>query len=327
MLFVTIAIALLFDFLNGFNDSAAMVASVVSSRALSPRKALLLAAIGGFAGPFLFGVAVAKTIGGDLFSAQVLAPSVILAALLGAVFWGGVTWYFGIPSSSSHALIGGLMGAVIMASGVDAVHWPALEKIVLALALSPPLGFLAGFLLTRLIYFLARNATPRVNDLFRLLQVFTSFGLSLSHGTNDAQKTMGVVTLLLLIEGVIPTFHVPLWVIAASASAMALGTAIGGWRQIRTLGGRIFRVRPVNGVASQLGGATVIGVAALLGGPVSTTQVISSAIMGSGAAERWGKVRWQVGQEMLTAWLLTIPAAGLISALFYLGLQTVLPTF
>lgn len=329
MLFTCIALALFFDFLNGFNDSASLVAVVVSTRALSPRAALRLAALGGFIGPFLFGVAVAKTIGSDLLAAEALTVSVVLAALLSAIIWGLITWYFGIPSSSSHALVGGLLGAAVastflstglgagLAGGLAVFKWNGLGKVVLALFVSPPLGLLAGFLLTRLIYFLTQRATPRVNEVFRLLQALTSFGLSLSHGANDAQKTMGVITLVLLLAGQIPVFAVPLWVIVVSASAMALGTLIGGWRQMRTLGARVFRVRPVHGLASQLGGAGVIAGAALLGGPVSTTQVMSSAVLGAGAAERLGRVRWGVGREMLITWLLTIPAAAGLAALAY----------
>ncbi|NOY97682.1 MAG: inorganic phosphate transporter [Chloroflexi bacterium] len=317
MLILCIILALSFDFLNGFNDSAALVATVVSSRALSPRVALRLAALGEFLGPFLFGVAVAKTIGSDLLTSQGLTLTVILASLLSAIIWNLVTWYFGIPSSSSHALVGGLIGSAVLASGISVVKWAGITKIAVALMISPPLGLLAGYLLTKLVYLLSRRATPRVNSLFRGLQVFTSFGLALTHGANDAQKTMGVITLVLLLEGIIPTFRVPLWVIMASATSIALGTSIGGWRQIKTLGGRIFRVRPVHGVASQLGSAVVIAGAALLGGPVSTTQVVSSSVLGAGAAERLSKVRWHVGQEMLTAWLLTIPATMGISALFY----------
>ncbi len=317
MLILCIILALSFDFLNGFNDSAALVATVVSSRALSPRVALRLAALGEFLGPFLFGVAVAKTIGSDLLTSQGLTLTVILASLLGAIIWNLITWYFGIPSSSSHALVGGLIGSAVLANGISVVKWAGMTKIAVALMVSPPLGLLAGYLLTKLVYLLSRRATPRVNSLFRGLQVFTSFGLALTHGANDAQKTMGVITLVLLLEGIIPTFRVPLWVIMASATSIALGTSIGGWRQIKTLGGRIFRVRPVHGVASQLGSAVVIAGAALLGGPVSTTQVVSSSVLGAGAAERLSKVRWHVGQEMLTAWLLTIPATMGISALFY----------
>ena len=317
MLIALIAIALVFDFLNGLHDSANIVATVISSRALSPRAALLLTALGEVSGPFLFGVAVAETLGAGLLDPNAITLEVMIAALVGAIAWNLITWYLGIPSSSSHALVGGLLGAAITAAGLSVVISSGLIKILIALFFSPIIGLLAGWLVTKLIFFLTRRATPRINVGFQRMQIVTSFGLALSHGTNDAQKTMGVITLGLLISGRISEFHVPLWVIVVSAAAIALGTSIGGWRLIRTLGGRIMKVRPVHGLASQLAGAGVVLGAALLGGPVSTTQVMSSSIMGSGAAERVNMVRWQVGQEMLVTWLLTIPTAGLMAALFY----------
>lgn len=318
MLILLIVLSLIFDFLNGMHDSSNIVATVISSRAMNPRAALFMTAIGEFSGPFLFGVAVAKTVGAGLLDPTVVSLQVMLAALIGAIAWNLITWYLGIPSSSSHALVGGLLGAAITASGISVVIFSGLYKILVALFLSPIIGLFAGFLITRIIYFLSRWASPRINNRFRAFQVFTSFGLALSHGTNDAQKTMGVITLGLLISGEISEFTVPFWVIFVSASAIALGTSLGGWRLIRTLGGRIMKIRPVHGFASQLSGAAVIMGAALLGGPVSTTQVMSSSIMGSGAAERINKVRWHVGQEMLVAWMLTIPTAAIIAALFYL---------
>lgn len=320
MLYVLIALGLLFDFLNGFHDSPNIVATVISSRALPPRVALRLTALGEFLGPFLFGVAVAKAIGAGLLDGDAITLPVVLAALLSAIVWNLITWYVGMPSSSSHALIGGLLGAAILADGFGVVQWSGLGKILLALFISPPLGLIAGFLITRLVFFLTRGATPRVNNWFRRLQIFTSFGLALSHGANDAQKTMGVLTLALVTSGRIPRFRVPLWVIFASSAMIALGTSFGGWRLIRTLGGRIFRVRPVHGLSAQVAGAAVIAGAALLGGPVSTTQVMGSAIMGTGAAERVNMVRWQVGRDMLVAWVLTIPMAALVAALCYAAL-------
>lgn len=321
MVLLCIILALIFDFLNGFNDSASLVASVVSTRALTPRWALRLAAVGEFAGPLVFGVAVAQTIGANLLAPEVVSLEIIAAGLLGAISWNLITWYFGIPSSSSHALVGGLIGPALLLNGLIAVKWTGILKVILALTLSPPLGIAAGYLFTKLVYFLTQNATPRVNDLFRAFQVVTSFGLSLSHGANDAQKTMGVITLVLVTSGQIPEFAVPPWVVLAAAAAIALGTSVGGWRQIKTLGGRIFRIRPINGFSAQLGGAGVIAAAAFLGGPVSTTQVMSAGILGSGAAERLSKVRWNVGREMLIAWLLTIPSAALLSLAYY-GLLT-----
>lgn len=315
LLWTCIALAIFYDLINGYNDSGALTATVISSHALSPRQALRLAAIGEFLGPFLFGVAIATTIGQDLLRHESLSLLVILAALIAAVFWNFLTGRLGIPSSSSHALFGGLIGAALIASGDPSViQSKGLLKILFGLFFSPLVGFLAGFLLTRVIYFLASGASPRINTLFRLLQIITLFGMSLAHGANDAQKSMGIITLALVLSGSLATFHVPLWVILLCATAIAIGSALGGWRNIRTLGGRVYRVRPIHGVASQLSSASVIALAAWLGSPVSTTHVISSSVIGAGAAERLGKVRWQVGQEMLIAWLLTLPITALLAA-------------
>lgn len=322
MLFILVASALLFDFLNGFHDSANIVATVIASRALSPRQTLVLTAIAELAGPLLFGVAVAKAVGDGLIDSHAITLPVVVAAVWAAIAWNLVTWYLGIPSSSSHALVGGLVGAALFSSGWQVIRLAGLLKILLALFISPPLGLAVGFVLMRVILFFGRAATPRINIFFKRAQVVTSIGLALSHGTNDAQKTMGLITLGLVVSGSIPSFQVPLWVILASAAAIALGIASGGWRLIRTLGGRIYKIRPVHGFTAQLASAGVILGAALVGGPVSTTQVVSSAIMGAGAAERLSKVRWQVAQEMLWAWGLTIPLTGLLGGLIFLGLQT-----
>jgi len=323
LLVMLITSALIFDFLNGFHDSANVVATVISSRAMHPRMALALAALAEFTSPFLFGVAVATTIGKGVIEPSGISPVVVLAAVLGAVLWNLLTWWLGIPSSSSHALIGGLLGSSIVANGVGIIQIGGLIKILIALLLSPPLGLLIGFLMMRLLRFLLRNATPRASTILKRSQLFTTLALSLSHGTNDAQKTMGVITMGLVASGFQETFEVPLWVIAASAGAIALGTSLGGWRLIRTLGGRIYKIRPIHGFVSQAASAVVIFTAAFLGGPVSTTQVVGSAIMGAGAAERLSKVRWQVGREMLTTWLLTIPTTAVFSALLFLVLQYV----
>lgn len=316
--------ALLFDFLNGFHDSSNIVATPIASRALRPRRILWLAAAAQFAGPFLFGVAVANTIGRDLADPAFVTIPVVIAAALAAVIWNLITWYWGIPSSSSHALVGGIIGAVSISQGIDAVQGAGLIKVATALFLSPVLGMIFGYLLMNLTLFLARGASPRINRLFKRAQVLTAVALALSHGANDAQKTMGLITLGLVVEGVIPDFRVPLWVVAVSAGAISLGTATGGWRLIRTLGGRIYKIRPVHGFVSQTAGAAIILGAALLGGPVSTTQVMSSSIMGAGSAERLSKVRWHVGYEMLMAWVLTIPVCGLIAGLLYYPLRLLL---
>ena len=316
-LLIVIALALVFDFLNGMRDASNIVATMISSRAFGPRTALGIAAVAEFFGPFLFGVTVARTIGDEIVQSQALTLEVILAALLGAIVWNLITWYFGIPGSSSHALIGGMMGAVLLAAGFGAIQFDGLYKVLIALFASPLIGFLVGFAVTRLIYLLARNATPKVNDLFKNGQLFTALAIAFSHGTNDAQKTMGIISLSLVIGNVLPEFQVPAWVIAVSAGAIALGTSLGGWRLIRTLGGKFYKIRPLHSIATQLSSAGVILGASFLGVPVSTSQVVSSAIIGVGSAERASKVRWSVAEEIVMSWLITIPASGLLSAGVY----------
>ncbi len=319
LLAILLALALTFDFLNGFHDSANVVATMIASRAMTPRAALGIAAVSEFSGPLLFGVAVATTIGKEVAPPETLTIPVVFAALLAASVWNILTWFFGIPSSSSHALIGGIMGAVALGAGVNVIHWQGLTKVFVALFFSPLIGFLVGWLLMRIIFLLARDATPKANLFFKGAQVPTALALALSHGANDAQKTMGIITMGLVILGYQDTFHVPLWVILSSASAIALGTATGGWRIIHTLGAKFYRIRPVHGFASQMASAAVILSASLLGGPVSTTQVVSSSILGVGAAQRRSQVRWGVMADMLTAWLLTIPlSAALGAGIFWL---------
>ncbi|MFQ5854149.1 MAG: anion permease [Anaerolineae bacterium] len=321
-LIVLIAIALIFDFLNGFHDSSNIVATMISSRALPSRMALGLIAIAEFCSPFIFGVAVAKTIGHDVVAPGTITVGVIFAALLSAIAWNIFTWFFGIPSSSSHALIGGIIGGVGAGAGLRTIQMSGLEKVLIALFTSPIIGLIAGYLFTKLVFFLARGASPRINWFFKRSQIFTAVALALSHGTNDAQKTMGIITLGLVTTGYLTQFQVLTWVIAISAGAIALGTALGGWRLIRTLGGKFYKIRPVHGFSAQVTSATVILGAALLGGPVSTTQVVSSAILGVGSAERLSKVRWGVAGNIAVAWLLTIPATALVAAgLYWLGVQ------
>ncbi len=320
-LIALLALALLFDFLNGFHDSSNIVATVIYSRSLSPRVALLLAATMEFIGPFIFGQAVATTVGKDLLSQDILQINVVLAALFAGVVWNLATWYLGIPSSSSHALVGGLLGAAILTGGIAVVKLAGLIKIFASLLLSPLLGLFVGFIIMRTTLWLLRNATPKASQFFRRLQIFTLIGLSLSHGTNDAQKTMGVITLGLILMGWLDSFHIPQWVIAVSAGSIALGTSLGGWRLIRTLGGRIYRIRPIHGFASQISGAFVILGASLAGGPVSTTQVMSSAIVGVGAGQRMSMVRWGILRQMVIAWIFTIPITAGISALTCLLLK------
>ncbi len=310
-----IGLALVFDFLNGFHDSANIVATMIASRALTGRQALTITAIAEFIGPFLFGVAVATTIGHEVLHGEEIPLSVVMAALVSAISWNIFTWWLGIPSSSSHALIGGLMGAAIIQSGVEVVKLSGLTKVLIALAISPPIGLLAGYLVTKLILFLTRASSPKVNSFFKRGQIVTAIALALSHGTNDAQKTMGIITLGLVTAGAIPTFEVPMWVVAICAAAIALGTATGGWRLIKTLGGKFYKIRPMHGFNTQVASAAVIISAALLGGPVSTTQVVSSAIMGVGSAERVSKVRWGTAGQIGIAWLTTIPANAILAAL------------
>ena len=314
IIIVVIVLALAFDFLNGIHDSSNIVATMISSRALSPRVALTMTAVAEFSGPFIFGVAVANTIGHEVVTATGINTVVLLAALCSAILWNLLTWYLGFPSSSSHALIGGFIGAVVIDAGWQAILLPGLEKILIALFTSPIIGFVIGYLLLRLILLLSWKASPRINRVFKRGQIFTALALALSHGANDAQKTMGIITLALVTGGYLKVFAVPIWVIILCAGMIAFGTSVGGWKLIRTLGGKFFKIRPVDGFAAQMASAVVILSASLVGGPVSTTQVVSSAIMGVGAAERLNKVRWGVAQEIATAWFLTIPATALIAA-------------
>lgn len=317
ILIVVIVLALGFDFLNGIHDSSNVVATMISSRALSPRLALFITAVANFVGPFIFGVAVAETIGHEIVLPESINIPVLLAALLSAIVWNVLTWILGFPSSSSHALIGGILGAVVIGAGWGAIELEGMEKILIALFASPIIGFVVGFLVLRLCLLASWKASPRINSLFRRSQIVTALALALSHGTNDAQKSMGIITLALVTGKVLDKFEVQTWVILLCAGMIALGTAIGGWKLIKTLGGKFYRIRPIDGFASQLASAAVILGASLVGGPVSTTQVVSSAIMGVGASERVNKVRWGVAREIATAWFLTIPATALLAAGFY----------
>jgi len=320
-LYIVIGLALLFDFLNGVHDSSNIVATMISSRAFRPQTALGLTALANFLGPFLFGVAVATTIGDEVAQSSALSINVILACLVGAILWNLLTWFLGIPSSSSHALIGGILGAVLAGAGFEAIKLQGLEKVLIALFASPLIGFVVGFLFTRLIYFLVRNATLGINEVFKKGQLVTALAMALSHGTNDAQKTMGIITLSLVIGGSLDSFHVPFWVILASAGAIGLGTALGGWRLIRTLGSRFYKIRPLHSFSTQLTSGIVILAASVLRMPVSTSQVVSSAIIGVGSSESFGKVRWSVAEEIVTAWFVTIPASALVAAGLYWAIQ------
>jgi PiT family inorganic phosphate transporter len=324
LLVVVIVLGLGFDFLNGIHDSSNVVATMISSRAFSPQVALGVTAIAEFSGPFIFGVAVAQTIGNDVVASKSINIIVILAAVISAILWDLLTWYLGFPSSSSHALIGGIIGAVVMDSGWTVLKLPGVIKIFITLFTSPFIGFVVGFVVLKVILLLSWNATPKINRFFKRSQMVTGVALALSHGANDAQKTMGIITLALVTTGYLKAFAVPLWVIVICASAISIGTATGGWRLIKTLGERIYRIRPIHGFAAQLASAVVILGASLVGGPVSTTQVVSSAIMGAGTAERASKVRWGVAEEIAMAWLFTIPATAIFAAGLYWALSRII---
>jgi PiT family inorganic phosphate transporter len=324
LLLVLIAVALVFDFLNGFHDSANVVATIIASRAMSARGALALAALANLAGPFLFGVAVAETVGAEVVQAQAVNITVVLAALLAASLWNVVTWYFGIPVSSSHALIGGLVGAAAAGSGFAAIQATGLWKVAIALLVSPLLGFAVALAVMQATLWLLRNASPRANVTLSRAQILTATALALAHGANDAQKTMGVIAMALLTLGFTPVFVVPWWVIVLSASAIALGTAFGGLRIIRTLGTRFYRIHPIHGFTSQFASAAVILGASLAGGPVSTTQVVSMTILGAGAAERKSKVRWAALNDIVVAWALTLPATALLALPLYHVIESML---
>ncbi len=312
-----IIIALAFGFFNGIHDSSNVVATVISTRALGPRRALWMAALANGIGPLLFGVAVATTIGHEVVAEEAVTLPVVYASLLAAIIWNIITLLFGIPSSTSHALIGGMIGSVWVGFGLDSIQSAGIIKVLLALFLSPFLGIATGYFITKIVYFLSRAATPHINIWFQRGQLVTAFTLALSHGTNDAQKTMGVIVLGLLATGSIDHFYVPLWVITASAIAIGAGTLMGGWKLIRTLGGKFYRLRPIHGFTAQTSASAVILVAAMLGGPVSTTHVVSSAIIGVGSAERVQMIRWEVFTQIVVSWVLTIPATIGLGMLIY----------
>ena len=327
VLLVVLGLAIAFDYINGFHDTANAIATSVSTRALKPGFAIAMSAAANFAGA-LTGTAVAQTVGAGLVDIQptVDGQIVIAAALIGAIAWNLLTWRLGIPSSSSHALIGGLLGAVLTASGFGAWQMDGIvNKVLVPLVGSPLVGFTVGLLLMALLFNIFRRAHPgRLNAVFRRLQVLSAAYMAFSHGSNDAQKTMGIMTLALFTAGVIESFVVPLWVILAAATAISLGTAAGGWRIIKTMGTKVVKLDPVHGFAAETTAATVIFGASQLGMPVSTTHVISSAIMGVGSSDRMKTVRWGVARSIVTAWILTLPASGITAALAYLVLNPIL---
>jgi PiT family inorganic phosphate transporter len=321
LIVLVVAFALIFDFSNGWNDSANAIATVVSTKVLSPLQAVLLAAAMNFAGAF-WGTAVAETIGKDIADPASVTQSVVLAALLAATLWNLVMTLLGMPISASHALIGGLVGSVLAASGPAVLQTAGLVKILSALLLSPLAGFAAGYLLMTLIYAVFGRASPTVvNRTFGPAQILSASAMAFSHGTNDAQKAMGIITLALVSGGYLATFDVPTWVILAAGTAMAVGTAFGGWRVIRTLGMGMYHMKPVNGFAAETGASAVLLGAASIGAPVSTTHTITSTILGVGTAHRASAVRWQIAGKIVLAWVFTLPCTALLAAL----LEALLP--
>jgi PiT family inorganic phosphate transporter len=326
-----VIVVVFFDYTNGFHDASNIIATVVASRAMTPVQAVIIVATFEFLGPLLGGTAVADTIGkfihiGDLDALPSMV--IILCGIFGAIVWNLITWWFGIPSSSSHALVGGLTGAVVISAGADHVvwgfqelaqgHFTGVTKVLLALIISPIIGFWAGFAIHRLMSFLLRAAKPVANKYLRQVQFFTTAGLAFSHGANDAQKSMGIITLVLLLGGFIPEFEVPFWVILTCATAITLGIMSGGWRIVRTVGFGIYKVRPLHAVDTQLTSAAVIFSASLLGAPVSTTHVVSSSIMGIGASERPKAVRWAKAKDIVSTWVITMPCAAAVGIATYL---------
>jgi len=314
-LVVVVLLAVAFDYINGFHDTANAIATSVATKALRPQHAILMAAAFNFIGAFA-GTAVAKTIGKSLVDETTTTQSIVAAALIGAIVWNLVTWRWGIPSSSSHALIGGLIGATLIAAGPQALLIDGIiGKVLVPLISSPLAGFAIGFVLMVALYWIFRSFDRRpLSRVFKVLQVFSAGYMAFAHGSNDAQKTMGIITLALFAAGVIPTVDVPLWVIMLAATAISLGTAVGGWRIMKTMGQRVVELEPIHGFAAETTAASVLLVTAHLGMPVSTTHVISSAIMGVGSSRGTRAVRWTVARRIVSAWVITIPITGGIGA-------------
>ena len=314
-----VIVALAFDFLNGMNDAGNSIATIVSTRVLKPQYAVAWAAFFNFIAFLFFGLHVAQTVGTGIVDANLVTPRLVFGALAGAIVWQLITWRLGIPSSSSHALIGGLIGAGIAKAGLSAVVWTGVGKTASAIILSPLIGFtLALFLMFLVSWIFVRSAPYTIDRKFRMMQFLSASLISLGHGGNDAQKTMGIIAVLIYSQGYMGTeFHVPFWVVLACQAAMGLGTLAGGWRIVKTMGTRITRLTPVQGFCAETGGAITLFVATELGIPVSTTHTITSAIMGVGAARKVSAVRWGVANNIVTAWIITIPASCLIAALAY----------
>ncbi len=313
-----ISAALFFDFVNGFHDSANSIATVVGTRVLRPLYAVMIAAVANFAGPFIFGTAVAATVGKGIIQPSFSTVDVIFAGLIGAIIWDLITWYFGLPSSSSHALIGGLIGSALLAGGTSALVFSGIEKTLSFIVVSPTLGFVCAFGIALLVMYFFRNHTSsHVNRIFGRLQICSSIFFSLTHGANDGQKTMGVITALLIAGGMLDSrsFVVPIEVVLGAAFAIALGTFFGGWRIVKTMAFRLTNLRPFQGFCAETGGGVILTSMAWFGIPVSTTHAIAGGIMGVGATKRLSAVRWGVGKRIVYAWIITIPASAAVAAL------------
>ncbi|MBY2937256.1 inorganic phosphate transporter [Rhizobium leguminosarum] len=319
LLAALVAVALFFDFLNGLHDAANSIATIVSTRVLRPQYAVFWAAFFNFIAFLFFGLHVAETLGTGIIDPAIVTPQVIFAALMGAIVWNIVTWVFGIPSSSSHALVGGLVGAGLMKTGFSSIVWTGLLKTAGAIVMSPAIGFFLALLLILIVSWTFVRQTPfAVDRTFRVFQFVSASLYSLGHGGNDAQKTMGIIAVLLYSQGYLTGgFHVPLWVVLSCQSAMALGTLFGGWRIVHTMGSKITRLNPMQGFCAETGGALTLFGATWLGIPVSTTHTITGAIIGVGAARRLSAVRWGLAGNIVVAWVVTLPAAAIISALCY----------
>ncbi|HIH68284.1 MAG TPA: inorganic phosphate transporter [Candidatus Nitrosotenuis sp.] len=306
--------ALFFDFINGFHDAANSIATVVGTRILKPLQAVSLAAIANFIGPFLFGVAVATTVGKGIINPDFVTVPIVIGALIGAIIWNLITWIWGFPSSSSHALIGGIIGAGIAGAGIHAILFEGLQKVGIGIVISPIVGFAVAFgVATLIITAFAKKRPGRVNSIFGRLQLVSSTYFSLTHGANDGQKTMGVIALILLSQGLITKFEIPFYVIIMAAAAIGLGTFFGGWRIIKTMAVKITQLKPYQGFAAETGGATILAILAHAGIPASTTHGISGSIMGAGSVRRLTAVRWGIGKKIVWAWIITIPASAAMS--------------
>ncbi len=322
---LVVVVALIFDYINGFHDAANSIATVVSTRVLSPGHAVIWAAFFNFVAAFFFGTAVAKTVGSGMVDLNIVTYSVILAGLFGAIIWNLITWYFGLPTSSSHALFGGYAGAAVAKAGFGAIIASGWTKTLIFIVVAPLIGLVVGLLLMTSIFWLFRGTTPmRVDRWFRRLQLTSAAAFSLMHGANDAQKTMGIITGALFAGGYLTTFEVPFWVVMAAHAAIGLGTLSGGWRIIKTMGTKITKLQPVGGFAAETGAAVAIYTATALGVGISTTHTITGAIIGVGATRRLSAVRWGVARQIVWAWVLTIPASAAIGAISYVLISFVM---